>query len=171
MDTAKLQSLGITHIVNATAEENNFFEDQFVYHRIPLYDKTSERAALFFDEFIDFVSSALAGHGKVMIHCKEGISRSVTLVLAYRMIREHITLRKAFEDIKVVRPHVEPNPGFLQELRELEFAIWGQVITNEQLTAMDLGGLDTDNAVDLLKRHIATFIAGGVDRVGQKAMH
>src|SRR5271155_2059323 len=113
MDASMLQSVGITHIVNATAEEENFFPQKFVYYRVPLYDKTSERVAPYFDEFIEFISSAHASGGVVLIHCQEGISRSATLALAYRMLTEHISLGKAFTDIKLVRPEAEPNPGFL----------------------------------------------------------
>ena len=77
MDVSMLQSVGITHIVNATAEEENFFPQKFEYHRVPLYDKTSERVAPYFDEVVKFISCAHATGGVVLIHCQEVIYLSV----------------------------------------------------------------------------------------------
>ena len=34
-----LKDLNISHIVNMTKELNNFFPDDFVYHRIKILDK------------------------------------------------------------------------------------------------------------------------------------
>lgn len=57
--------------------------------------------------------------GRVLVHCLMGVSRSATLVLAFLMIAEGLTLQEA---VAAVRPHrdVCPNPGFLQQLRSLD---------------------------------------------------
>ena len=170
MDASMLQSMGITHIVNATAEEENFYPQKFVYHRIPLYDKTSERVTPYFDQVVEFISSAHAAGGVVLIHCQEGISRSVTLALAYRMLTEHISLGKAFADIKLVRPEAEPNPGFLQELRDLERRLLGKLVTQEMLTRFDWGGLEcSGSGIDRLRISIKSLLAvRRDDRVNDK---
>jgi atypical dual specificity phosphatase len=170
MDASMLQSVGITHIVNATAEEENFFPQEFVYHRVPLYDKTSDRVAPYFDEVIEFISCANAAGGVGLIHCQEGISRSVTLALAYRMLTEHISLGKAFADIKLVRPEAEPNPGFLQELRDLERRLLGKLVTQETLTRFDWGVLDcSGSGIDRWRTSIKTLLAvRRDDRVNDK---
>src|SRR5271163_3116275 len=134
-----LNRLKITHIINATAEEKIYYPDRFIYLRIPLYDRASERVTPFFHQAIDFISSAHAAGGVVMLHCAEGVSRSVTLALAYRILKDGIPLSKAFWQMKSVRPEIEPNPGFLQELRELERGKWGHVLTKEKLTQYDYG--------------------------------
>lgn len=161
-----LNALNISHILNATAEESNFHQDKFCYCQIPLYDRASERAAPFFDDVFDFISSAHAEGGTVMIHCAEGISRSVTLALAYLMRKEHISLSQAFEQMKQVRPEIEPNPGFLQELREFEFTLFGQIITQKRLTRWDLGIVNNESPLEQLQKHVATYIAGGIRHVG-----
>jgi len=119
-DARLLNSLGITHILNATAEEDNYYEDQFVYHRVPLYDRLTECASPFFNDAIAFIKSALAADGTVLIHCQEGISRSPTVALAFRMITEELPLRNAYRQLRSARPEIEPNGAFLQDLRELE---------------------------------------------------
>lgn len=158
MNFSILGSLGITHIVNATVDEPNFFEDAFIYHRIPLYDKPNERFSPYLDEFIEFINAAHKDAGTVAVHCMEGISRSVTLVLAYRILQERLSLGKAFAEMRLVRPQAEPNPGFLQELRELEKKILGKIVTNERLTPLDYGVLDEGNKVDQLKARIMNYI-------------
>ncbi|XP_064174444.1 dual specificity protein phosphatase 13B-like isoform X3 [Anguilla rostrata] len=56
---------------------------------------------------------------KVLVHCAMGVSRSATLVLAFLMICENLTLVEA---INAVRQHRDicPNAGFLSQLRRLE---------------------------------------------------
>lgn len=60
--------------------------------------------------------------GRVLVHCLMGVSRSATLVLAFLMITEGLTLQEA---VAAVRPHrdVCPNPGFLQQLRTLDMSL------------------------------------------------
>ncbi|TDH02415.1 hypothetical protein EPR50_G00172580 [Perca flavescens] len=56
---------------------------------------------------------------QVLVHCTVGVSRSATLVLAYLMIRQNLTLVEA---IKTVKDHrgVIPNRGFLRQLNGLD---------------------------------------------------
>lgn len=60
-----------------------------------------------------------SGEVKVLVHCARGVSRSATLVLAYLMIYEKLTIAEA---INVVCAHrnILPNAGFLQQLRQLD---------------------------------------------------
>lgn len=64
-----------------------------------------------------FVSYWLAG--KVLVHCAMGLSRSSTLVLAYLMICENMTLVDAIKAVSSNR-NISPNAGFLEQLRELD---------------------------------------------------
>jgi len=60
--------------------------------------------------------------GRVFVHCLMGVSRSSTLVLAFLMICEDLTLMEA---VKSVRQHRDicPNPGFLNQLRHLDMSL------------------------------------------------
>lgn len=57
--------------------------------------------------------------GKVFVHCAMGLSRSATLVLAYLMIYENMTLVDAIKAVSANR-NISPNNGFLEQLRELD---------------------------------------------------
>lgn len=71
--------------------------------------------------------------GKVLVHCTVGVSRSATLVLAYLMIRQNLTLVDA---IKTVKDHrgVIPNRGFLRQLSGLDIILRESRKTSELKT-------------------------------------
>lgn len=58
----------------------------------------------------------------MLVHCFMGRSRSATIVLAYLISRQTLTLSDALYKLRAVRPQAQPNTGFYQELRALEAA-------------------------------------------------
>lgn len=53
--------------------------------RCPVRDMEEEDIAQYFDAARAFIDEARSSGGAVLVHCHEGKSRSVTLVLAYFM--------------------------------------------------------------------------------------
>lgn len=49
-----------------------------------------------------------------------GVSRSATVVIAYSMKTLKKTFEQALNDLKKSRPVVQPNYGFLQQLKKLD---------------------------------------------------
>ena len=49
-----------------------------------------------------------------------GVSRSSSIALSYVMHREGTPLDEALERLRVTRPAVRPNDGFMKQLRETE---------------------------------------------------
>lgn len=66
----------------------------------------------------------MSSSAKVLVHCVVGVSRSATLVLAYLMLRQQMSLRQA---VIAVRQHrwVFPNRGFLHQLCQLDQKLQG----------------------------------------------
>lgn len=62
---------------------------------------------------------SLALAGNVLVHCAMGLSRSSSLVLAYLMIDENLTLVDAIKAVAANR-NICPNAGFLEQLRDLD---------------------------------------------------
>lgn len=54
------------------------------------------------------------------MHCNLGISRSVTLVIAYIMKYERKTLSESFQQVESARPIIHPNEGFVAQLQQFE---------------------------------------------------
>jgi len=52
----------------------------------------------------------------VLIHCHAGISRSATIILAYLMINEKLSLGEAFKYVQSKRKIISPNLNFMGQL-------------------------------------------------------
>jgi predicted protein tyrosine phosphatase len=55
-----------------------------------------------------------------LIHCAQGVSRSVSVAAAWYISRKQKTLKKALDLIRKARPGAAPNIGFIASLRALE---------------------------------------------------
>ena len=59
-------------------------------------------------------------NGKVLIHCQAGISRSPTIVIAYLMKVNKLTMNNAYNEVKDKRCIIGPNIIFLSQLYDFE---------------------------------------------------
>ena len=57
---------------------------------------------------------------KVLVHCKMGISRSAATVTAFAMKEYQMSLKEALAHVKERRSVVNPNDGFVAQLRDYE---------------------------------------------------
>jgi protein phosphatase slingshot len=57
---------------------------------------------------------------KVLVHCKMGISRSAATVTAFAMKEYRMSLKDALSHVKGRRSVVNPNDGFVAQLRDYE---------------------------------------------------
>lgn len=69
---------------------------------------------------IDMIDSYLTNNQKVVVNCYAGISRSSSIVIAYIMYKYKLTLQEAYQYVKSKRAIVEPNSGFMKQLKTLE---------------------------------------------------
>ena len=83
-DLPLLLRLGITHIVNMNASSSPlYFPEEFTYYSVHLADSVFENLDDEFWSAVAFTNEAIKNGGKVLIHCRKGISRSAALCLAY----------------------------------------------------------------------------------------
>lgn len=75
----ELRANGITHILNVTREIDNFFPAVFTYNNIREYDEEATDLLKYLDRTYKFIRMAKEAGGKVLVHCKMGISRSATV--------------------------------------------------------------------------------------------
>uniref|UniRef100_A0A8C9MGR9 Dual specificity protein phosphatase n=1 Tax=Serinus canaria TaxID=9135 RepID=A0A8C9MGR9_SERCA len=127
-DKAQLSCLGISHVVNAAAGRfrintgPKFYNDLPVdYYGIEAEDNPNLGLSIHFYPVAQYIREAL-NSPRVLVHCAMGISLSATLVLAFSMICEGMSLTTT---IQTGRSHrgICPNSGFLQQLRDLDLRL------------------------------------------------
>lgn len=85
---------------------------------VPLDDSPKAPLLSLLERAVDFIRGAVANseNAVILVHCFQGVSRSSSVVLAYLMDAEEMTLEEAMKMVKAKRPIIKPNAGFLQQL-------------------------------------------------------
>lgn len=163
-----LKHYGITHILTAAEEltiKKKVMESGVVYKKISLKDNCEEQIHLRFKDAYEFIDSCIEHGGKIIVHCFHGISRSVTLVIAYLMIKEaqqntdkflekYSKQSLAQEKIDFVQSKREiafPNYSFAQQLHDLEKTIMDKKLAEKKQIENDQENDDTHIVDDLHK--------------------
>ncbi|XP_069609024.1 protein phosphatase Slingshot homolog 3 isoform X2 [Ranitomeya imitator] len=113
----ELQKNKVSHILNVTREIDNFFPETFSYLNIRVLDEESTNLLQYWKETHSFISSARRKGTCVLVHCKMGVSRSASTVIAYAMKEYEWTFEEALKHVKERRSIVQPNAGFLRQLQ------------------------------------------------------
>jgi len=107
---------------------------QYVF---PLMDAPEEPIHQYFESTFQILASTLLRGESVLVHCRAGISRSVTILIAFFLcsfsqglghvfVRPYIPkTRRSWTDsilefIRRHRPYAQPNPGFMKQLYAYE---------------------------------------------------
>lgn len=122
----RLQTLGITSVVNCTVEIPNVVMPGVECVRIQLEDMPGSRLEMFFDKCADKIHQTHKCGGKTLVHCVAGVSRSASLCIAYLMKYHRLTLRDAFYHVRSCRQIINPNIGFWRQLIGYEKHLYGR---------------------------------------------
>ena len=115
MNYNMLITYNITHIVVCGLELSCRYPREFTYLHIKIADTPEESIREHFEEVHKFISEGLK-RGTVLVHCAQGQSRSVSILLSYLMKSKGIRYNKAFEIVKRQHPRAQPNEGFKKQL-------------------------------------------------------
>eukprot|EP00927_Polykrikos_kofoidii_P066914 TRINITY_DN62476_c0_g1_i1.p1 TRINITY_DN62476_c0_g1~~TRINITY_DN62476_c0_g1_i1.p1 ORF type:complete len:761 (+),score=102.41 TRINITY_DN62476_c0_g1_i1:61-2343(+) len=135
-DAEFLRANGITHVLNVAQEcepAPATLSACKVLH-IPLRDSPYTDILQCFDDAFAFLNSAKRSKGRVLVHCFEGRNRSAAFVIGYKMSVERLTMREAFSQVKTVRTLVDPNVGYIKQLRDFEFSLQGLAVPSQPLS-------------------------------------
>uniref|UniRef100_H2ZA58 Protein-serine/threonine phosphatase n=1 Tax=Ciona savignyi TaxID=51511 RepID=H2ZA58_CIOSA len=112
----------ITYILNVTPNLPNVFEKdgKYKYKQIPITDHWSQNLSQFFPDCIAFIDEARSNNCGVLVHCLAGISRSVTVTVAYLMQKRRWSLNDAYDFVKQRKNNVSPNFNFMGQLLDFE---------------------------------------------------
>jgi len=127
-DLTRLKKHNIRYVLNATQPRaeggvSNFFEKDksFDYLRLSMADNATQDVTQKLNAAWAFFEKArIREDGGILVHCQQGVSRSVSMVISY-LIKYY---RYTFDDAKALckrcRAQANPNEGFEEQLRGLE---------------------------------------------------
>ncbi|XP_056129100.1 dual specificity protein phosphatase 1 [Lampris incognitus] len=138
-----LDMLGITALINVSANCPNHFEDSFLYKSIPVEDNHKADISSWFNVAIEFIDSVRNKGGRVFVHCQAGISRSATICLAYLMRTNRVKLDEAFEFVKQRRSIISPNFSFMGQLLQFESQVLASSTCSSEASSPAIGKSST----------------------------
>lgn len=116
----QLVSDGVTHILNVSCEVDNFFQDAFKYLNIRVLDVDEADLLKEFDRAFKFIAEAKEQGSSCLVHCKMGVSRSASTVIAYVMKERNMGRDEALQFVKERRSCIKPNKSFMSQLATYE---------------------------------------------------
>lgn len=119
-----LESLGIKKIVNVTPEPHEpHILEKYGDFQIQIADHQTMDIKQHFTQAISYIKECKKNGEKVFVHCQKGISRSASIVLAYLITEESLTLQEAYNLTKQARKFIKPNKGFSNQLGQFEMEL------------------------------------------------
>lgn len=121
----KLNELNIKNVISAVTGFDNIYDDSFNHLSLNLIDNQSQDIIHYFEITNHYIDSILTKNisssndknkNKILIHCICGVSRSVTILLAYIMKKYGYTPNHALEIVQKKRNIANPNPNFMKQL-------------------------------------------------------
>ena len=103
-----LKENGITHVIDVLSHKFEPFPEDFEYLFMHAYDATHWDLTFSFPVSNLFIKEAIKKGGKIYVHCMAGVSRSVSVVLAYMMSLSEEDVYILLEKIKETRPIAQP---------------------------------------------------------------
>lgn len=120
----KLRELGITRILNVTPVASQVeILDSFVYKQIAVEDSHDVNMLQHLPDAFAFIEDARLCRERVLVHCHAGMSRSVTIILAYLMKYYEHSLESAYDFVKQRKSDIAPNFSFMGQLLEFQLRL------------------------------------------------
>lgn len=120
---------GVTHVISVVSGSlpENIVND-YAHLQIDITDEPTSDLLGHIDTAIAFIEEALSvaleetessksSNGKVLVHCAQGESRSVAVIIAYLMYKHKLSYKQALYAVKRKSADVNPNPGFVKQLQ------------------------------------------------------
>jgi protein-tyrosine phosphatase len=114
-DYDKLKSLGIEQILTVGIDLEPHENDRFRTYKIDVSDVENENISMYFSTASKFISG-----GKTLVHCRAGVSRSASIVIAHLMATRRWSVNRAIQYVRQRRAIIKPNPGFIKQLIEYQ---------------------------------------------------
>ncbi len=116
----KLKTMGVTAIVNMRMHNTygDAVHEGIKYLHLPTVDNTPPPLDVLI-KGADFIDKEIKNNGIVYVHCRQGLGRGPTMAMAY-LIKTGLTYKEAYTLVRKVRVFINPRPGQIEKLKELE---------------------------------------------------
>ena len=111
-----LKNHQITSILICGYFLSEFFPGQFIYKTLEIQDNEYEIIINSLIKGIEFIEK----NKTILVHCREGISRSSAIVIAYIMYKEKKSYIEAENFVRTKKNDINPNENFVKQLKEFE---------------------------------------------------
>lgn len=108
-----LLQMEITHILVVGFYLHEYYPDTFTYKTIEIEDNEKEQIIPLLIPAFEFIERA----EKCLVHCRAGISRSSSIVIAYIMFVGKLSYEEARKYVRSKRSEIEPNENFEGQLK------------------------------------------------------
>jgi predicted protein tyrosine phosphatase len=155
-----VRQAGITRIVQLVAAPRI---PGVQYLAVPVEDSPEADIRAAAAAAVSFIQDGIRANERVLVHCQAGISRSATVVLLHLMVNRGHSLATALVQLRLARPFISPNPGFMKHLRATDARLRrlradAADAAHTSVAAPFLFGTDHDAALPL--RHVRDGHAG-----------
>ena len=112
-----LKDLDIKNVICAIKGMEPMFPNDLNYINLELIDTELQQINDVFDDTNKFIEKCISNNEKILVHCVCGVSRSVSIVIAYLIYKEKFTYEQALNLIKIKRNVAQPNKFFETQLK------------------------------------------------------
>jgi dual specificity phosphatase 12 len=117
MSETSLSDHSISSMVCASRDHPMPFPDRIEYLYFPLLDDLTDNVLAYVDESYEFVARCVGDERNVLVHCTQGVSRSVALIVGYIMRAEKLDFTSAYDRVKTSYPRANMAENFQEQLR------------------------------------------------------
>jgi Dual specificity phosphatase, catalytic domain len=119
---------GVRAVVNLCEKPDPYRTEVMVWE--PIADRGPAPSITWLRWMVDVVDTERRARVPTYVHCRQGVSRSGMVVVAYEMYKNHWARDEALVFVRSRRPDARPNPAFMDRLLEWERVLPAQAAEN-----------------------------------------
>ena len=113
-----LSKINVSSILVCGSELKCKFPYKYNYLKLNLHDYENDSLLPHIEKSVKFIVDNFSNG--VLVHCKAGISRSPSIIIAFLIKSYKYTYDEAYEYVKSKRQKIKPNDKFISELKKLK---------------------------------------------------
>jgi protein-tyrosine phosphatase len=119
-DDVFIKDNNIKYIINITLDIPNKYNN-ITYYNYNIEDSCDDDIQKYFNDITSIINNNK--NNNILVHCRVGKSRSATVILAYLMKYENMTLKQSLDFVKS-KKNIQPNICFFDNLIKYEYDIY-----------------------------------------------